>query len=266
MTSLPKRGDVKAAFSKAVIVDDGHGFIVVDTLYDADAGDILDEIKRIGRTPADIKHIVLTHAHRAHLGGLATLKRLSGAPTYAHPWEADIISGDRGRQEPSFFVLTPIQTYPIIFFGRLTSAFTKHKPLAVDHMIGEGDHIGPLQVRAYAAATRPATWSSTGRSGVYSSPGDAVVTWPMFTALAGAANSMLNHKQSREAAGRSGQRHGRARCHGVLSPPTARNASAATPAESLVRGKTTDYSGFTDTVVGRAGHRIPTREGTTTGR
>ena len=63
----PKRGYLKAGFSKAVIVDDGDGLIVIDTLYDADAGDILDEIKRIGRTPADIKHIVLAHAHRGHL-------------------------------------------------------------------------------------------------------------------------------------------------------------------------------------------------------
>ena len=36
----PKRGYLKAGFSKAVIVDDGDGLIVIDTLYDADAGDI----------------------------------------------------------------------------------------------------------------------------------------------------------------------------------------------------------------------------------
>ena len=32
--------------------------------------------------------------HRGHLGGLATLKQLSGAPVYGHEWEADIIAGD----------------------------------------------------------------------------------------------------------------------------------------------------------------------------
>ena len=174
----PKRGYLKAGFSKAVIVDDGDGLIVIDTLYDADAGDILDEIKRIGRTPADIKHIVLTHAHRGHLGGLATLKRLSGAPTYAHPWEADIISGDRGRQEPSFFVLTPIQTYPIIFFGRLTAAFTKHEPLAVDHMIGDGDKIGPLQV-VHTPGHTPGHLVLYWPERRVLITGDAFVTWPM---------------------------------------------------------------------------------------
>ena len=58
----PKRGYFKAGYSKAVIVDGGDGLIVIDTLYDADAGDILDELKRMGKGPADIKHIVLTHA------------------------------------------------------------------------------------------------------------------------------------------------------------------------------------------------------------
>ena len=42
-----------------------------------------------------LKHILLTHAHRSHLGGLSELKRMSGATVYAHEWEADIIAGER---------------------------------------------------------------------------------------------------------------------------------------------------------------------------
>ena len=191
----PKRGYLKAGYSKAVIVDDGDGLIVIDTLYDADAGDILDEIRRIGRTPADIKHIVLTHAHRGHLGGLATLKRLSGAPVYAHPWEADIISGDRKLQEPSIFVPTPLQTYPIIFFGRLTAAFNKHEPLTVDHMIGEGDQIGPLQA-VHTPGHTPGHMAFYWPERRVFITGDAFVTWPLV--CPGWSNSMLNRKQSWE--------------------------------------------------------------------
>lgn len=191
----PKRGYLKAGYSKAAIVDDGDGLIVIDTLYDADARDILDEIKRMGKKPADIKHIVLTHAHRGHLGGLASLKRLSGAPVYAHPWEADIISGDRGRQEPSFFVFTPIQTYPIIFVGRLTAGLTKHDPLAVDHMIGDGDQIGPLQA-VFTPGHTPGHMAFYWPERRTLISGDAFVTWPMI--CYGWPNSMLNHKQSWE--------------------------------------------------------------------
>ncbi|HEY1407608.1 MAG TPA: MBL fold metallo-hydrolase, partial [Promineifilum sp.] len=68
----------------AYLLDDGQGVTVVDTLFDADARLILEELARIGRSPTDVKHLIQTHAHRSHLGGLARLKELSGAPVYAH--------------------------------------------------------------------------------------------------------------------------------------------------------------------------------------
>jgi glyoxylase-like metal-dependent hydrolase (beta-lactamase superfamily II) len=191
----PNKGYFKAGFSKAVIVDAGDGLIVLDTLYDADARDILAELKRIGKTPADIKHIVLTHAHRGHLGGLAALKQLSGAPVYAHPWEADIISGDRGRQEPSIFVTNPIKSYPIIFFGRLTAPINKHKPLPVDYLIEEGDKIGPLEA-VHTPGHTPGHLAFYWPERRVFITGDAFVTWPVH--CPGWPNAMLNHKQSWE--------------------------------------------------------------------
>ena len=75
----------------AFLCDDGNELTLVDTLYDTDGARILRLISKIGRRPADLRHIVLTHAHRSHLGGLAALKRASGATIYAHEWEADIV-------------------------------------------------------------------------------------------------------------------------------------------------------------------------------
>src|SRR5690606_12629938 len=77
-------------FVHAFLVADGDGYLLVDTLHSTDAHVILEALKRLGKTAQDLTGIVLTHAHRAHLGGLATLQTLTDAPIYCHEWEADI--------------------------------------------------------------------------------------------------------------------------------------------------------------------------------
>jgi len=82
------------------------------------------------------------------------LKELTGAPVYAHEWEADIISGDRKR---SLFH-TPLS--PLSYLSPadgLNLNLAKHTPVNVDHFIHEGDRIGPIQV-LFAPGHSPATW------------------------------------------------------------------------------------------------------------
>ena len=88
-------GQNKAGQIHAYLLDDGNGLTAIDTLFDTDAHVMLDLIKGLGKSITDLKRIILTHAHRSHIGGVAELKRLSGATVYAHEWEADIVAGDR---------------------------------------------------------------------------------------------------------------------------------------------------------------------------
>lgn len=163
----------------AYLLDDGSGLTVIDTLYDTDGGRILREISRIGRTVADLQHIVLTHAHRSHLGGMAALKRLSGATVCAHAWEADIIAGEREAQRVSPIPKRPLRVYPIQF--GLAVGFGKHRPCQLDRVVADGDRIGPLQV-IHAPGHTPGHlafyWPE--RRALFA--GDAVATWPEFAA------------------------------------------------------------------------------------
>jgi glyoxylase-like metal-dependent hydrolase (beta-lactamase superfamily II) len=70
----------------AYLLDDGQELTVIDTLYDENANVVLAEIARIGNRPTDLKHIILTHAHKSHLGGLAALKKASNAEVCSHDW------------------------------------------------------------------------------------------------------------------------------------------------------------------------------------
>ena len=192
-------GYFKAGYTKAFLIDDGDGLYVIDTFYDDDAQLFLDEIARMGKKPSDIKHIILTHGHRGHLGGMAALKRLSGAPVYGHVWEADIISGDRPWQNPSFFAFRPIQPWPITTVGQITAPFNHHKGVPVDTLIDEGDHIGGLEVLhtpGHTPGHLAFYWPE--RKALFT--GDSFVTWPLITP--GWKSTMLNVPQSWEALAR----------------------------------------------------------------
>jgi len=177
-------------FVHAFLLDDGEGLTLVDTLYSSDAQHILDEIERIGKTAADLKRIVLTHAHRAHLGGLATLKALSGTPIYCHEWEADIVAGDRRPQCMTLRPMRPFRLWPY----QIASRFGRHVPCAVDEILRDGDRVGPLQViptPGHTPGHLAFYWPE--RRALFA--GDALVTWPVFEP--GWPAFTLNTKQNR---------------------------------------------------------------------
>ncbi|MCO5184835.1 MAG: MBL fold metallo-hydrolase [Anaerolineae bacterium] len=191
--TAPKAGYFKAGYTYAFLIESDDGLIVIDTLYDTDARDIIKAIEAIGRKPDEIRHILLTHGHRGHLGGVKVLRDLSGAAVYAHPWEADIITGDRRRQNVSKFNFSPIQTWPIVFVGELTNAM--HPPCPVDVLIEGGDKVGPLEA-VFTPGHTPGHLVFYWPERKILFAGDALATWPIL--CPGWDNSSLNMKQSWE--------------------------------------------------------------------
>ena len=169
-------GGKKGGRVRAFLLDPvGSELTLVDTLFDTDGALVLDEIRRLGRRESDLKHIVITHGHRSHLGGLAALKRASGATVYAHEWEADIVSGDR-RAQP--VTLRPTQSLRLLPFQiGLALNRPKHPPCPVDETLADGASIGPLRV-LHAPGHSPGHlafhWPDRGLL----IAGDAIATWP----------------------------------------------------------------------------------------
>jgi glyoxylase-like metal-dependent hydrolase (beta-lactamase superfamily II) len=161
----------------AYLVDDGDGLTLIDTLYDDDAGLILEELSAIGRDPQDIKRICLTHSHKSHLGGLATIQRISGAPVLAHDWEVPIIEGRRKAEPVGFDRPKPFNLEVYGLQIALNLGFGKHTPATVHGTLKEGRKVGPLELLEAPGHTPGCVafyWSE--RRVLIA--GDTVATWP----------------------------------------------------------------------------------------
>ena len=170
-------GGSKGGRVRAFLLEAGGELTLVDTLFENDGRGVLEAIRKLGRSPRDLKRIVLTHAHRSHLGGLAALKRESGATVLAHEYEADIVSGDRPAQPVGLRPTAPLRTYPFqvgIFLNR-----PKHRPCPIDEAVAEDAGVGPLRVLhvpGHSPGHLAFHWAERGLL----IAGDAIATWPRF--------------------------------------------------------------------------------------
>lgn len=85
-----------------------EGHILIDTSYDENVPEIVDNIEKLGFSIDDVKLLLATHAHHDHVGGHATMREISGATTLAMAEDADVIESggktdfrDRGLWTPA---------------------------------------------------------------------------------------------------------------------------------------------------------------------
>lgn len=115
---------------------------LVDTGTPGSANTILESLRDLGYAPGDLKHIILTHLHPDHVGGLAALKRATGSPAYMHPADAVAVRvGQPGRPmhpRPG----APPQVLEMLNQMRQTPL--KLEPTEIEYEINEGDALSFL--------------------------------------------------------------------------------------------------------------------------
>jgi glyoxylase-like metal-dependent hydrolase (beta-lactamase superfamily II) len=81
-----------------VLVVDGDEVTLVDTGFPGDRKRVIASLARIGRSPADVAAVVLTHAHPDHLGSAEYFRTVVGKPVLAHELEVPNATGARIEQ------------------------------------------------------------------------------------------------------------------------------------------------------------------------
>mgnify|MGYP005840325313 FL=1 len=124
-----------------------EGVTLIDTGYPDHGAGVLAGLTALGRTPAEVKHIIVTHHHVDHAGNLAVLQRYTQAQIWMHPADADLVA--QGQ------CLRPTLHGSPGLFNRLAFSLARMllprtiQPARVDHLIADNEVIpvaGGLQV------------------------------------------------------------------------------------------------------------------------
>lgn len=116
------------------LVENGDKLILIDTGLPRSDKKIVKAIEDLGRKPADVSTIVITHFHVDHVGSLRKMKELTGAKVAVHEADADYVDGKRSPPKPKNLMMKAL------------SSVVKAAPVDVELRLKEGDKVGGLVV------------------------------------------------------------------------------------------------------------------------
>jgi glyoxylase-like metal-dependent hydrolase (beta-lactamase superfamily II) len=108
---------IEDSYTNWYLVEDGDRLTVVDSGVPTSWRSFHDALEQLGRQPADVEAVVLTHAHFDHLGFAEKARSELGVPVYVHendvpltrhPWRYD---HERPR---SWYFATQVRALPMV--------------------------------------------------------------------------------------------------------------------------------------------------------
>ena len=91
---------VRRAFANVHWVEAGELTLLVDTGIEAEADALVEQLRALGKDPAELDLIIAAHGHDDHAGGAATLRRASGAPVLLGAGDLPLASAGRNDAGP----------------------------------------------------------------------------------------------------------------------------------------------------------------------
>ncbi len=124
---------VPGVIANPYILVDADGLTLIDSGMPRSNGKILAYVASLGKTPQDLKRILITHSDLDHVGSLAVLHKLTGARTYASRVEADAIAAGKASRQ---IKRRGFSMRRLMF--ALLGPFMKSQPFQVDEILADG--------------------------------------------------------------------------------------------------------------------------------
>jgi glyoxylase-like metal-dependent hydrolase (beta-lactamase superfamily II) len=124
-------------YTNAYLLVSDDGVTLIDSGTTGQQGTIIEAISETGRTPADLKNILITHHHSDHTGSLASLVETTGAKAYVHPLDAPITRGDEPVASPNPDVRLGRMLKPLLM--RLQPS--RMPTVAIEREVVDGDEL-----------------------------------------------------------------------------------------------------------------------------
>jgi glyoxylase-like metal-dependent hydrolase (beta-lactamase superfamily II) len=108
---------VEDAYTNWYLVEDDTGVTIVDAGVPTSWNSLKDALRAIGRTPSDVRALVLTHAHFDHIGFAERARKELGIPVYVHENDYPLTKRPRRfsyERRRVLYFLTQVRALPIV--------------------------------------------------------------------------------------------------------------------------------------------------------
>ena len=131
---------IPARAANTYLVEAPRGLVLVDTGLPGSDRKILEALTRLGKRPADVKLVLLTHRHLDHIGSAAAVKKMTTATIASHPFEKPYVAGTLVISTPAAWSLYGRIVRRVLNFSSWTMKLfrlIKYRPVHVDEAADE---------------------------------------------------------------------------------------------------------------------------------
>lgn len=113
-----------------------EGLLLIDTGSAGDTAKITAALAKIGHGPADLTHIIVTHCHADHAGGLAALQQQTSAQTIMYWLDGEMVENGVAKR--------PLQPIPgllnkLLYRTFIAPAPNTIAPARIDHKVKDNE-------------------------------------------------------------------------------------------------------------------------------